>query len=336
MDSSQGGVVDASSVPAGRAESVETIDSFQGGAVDASSVPAGKAETVETIDSSQGGTVDTFSVPAGRAKSSSDASAASGTDQGHGEDHPAVLSGTAAHELSSWGRLPPTVMGRTRGQSQRLQDEFAQRQRVIEDATSAAAQKWTGFGSILANTSCKTKDAMAMMAGGPAVEGNKGDSNACMPSGFPKDVEPLPQSVADLPRYQYKSAWRKAVKNNLEGRNTTGTYEAATPPRGRKPVGEKLVFWYKTDKDGIIAKTKERLVAKGFSQVQNVDLIQTFAPTPSSASIKILAAVANEQGLKIFHLDVAQAFVRAKLDAEINTKLPDGCGDMSGKIPRLN
>ena len=36
--------------------------------------------------------------------------------------------------------------------------------------------------------------------------------------------------------------------------------------------------------------------------------------------------------MKIFHLDVAQAFVRAKLDAEIYIKLPDGCGDMSGTV----
>ena len=85
-----------------------------------------------------------------------------------------------------------------------------------------------------------------------------------------------------------------------------------------------------------MAKTKARLVAKGFSQVQDVDYFQTFAPAPSSASIKMLAAVANEHGLKIFHLDVAQAFVRAKLDAGTYMELPDGCSDMSGKIVRLN
>ena len=129
------------------------------------------------------------------------------------------------------------------------------------------------------------------------------------------------------------------MKTKLDVHKTTGTHEAATQPRGRKPVGAKWAFLYKTDKDGIIAKTKARLVAKGFSQVRDVDYFQTFAPTPSSASIKILAAVANEQGLKVFHLDVSQAFfyfVRAKLDADIYMKLPDGCGDMSGKIVRLN
>ena len=34
--------------------------------------------------------------------------------------------------------------------------------------------------------------------------------------------------------------------------------------------------------------------------------------------------------------DVAQAFVRAKLDHEIYMKLPGGCGDMSGNTVRLN
>ena len=126
------------------------------------------------------------------------------------------------------------------------------------------------------------------------------------------------------------------MKVELDGHKTTGTYEAATPPRGRKPVGAKWAFSYKTNKDGLIEKTKARLVAKGFGQVQDVDDFQTFASTPSSESVKILAAVANEHGLNIFRLDIAQAFVRGKLEAEIHMKLPDGCGDMPGKIVRLN
>ena len=39
---------------------------------------------------------------------------------------------------------------------------------------------------------------MAMMAGGPAVEDNKGESNVCMPSGFPEYIEPPPQSRLGL------------------------------------------------------------------------------------------------------------------------------------------
>ena len=145
--------------------------------MDPSSVPVERAETVETIDWFQGGAVDASPVPDGRAESDSDIPAASGTDQRNGKDPPVILSERAAHELSSWGRLPSPVMGRTRGQP--LQDETAQRQRVIEDAMSAAVQKWTECGSILANTSWTTEDAMAMMVAGPAVEESKSQTCAC-------------------------------------------------------------------------------------------------------------------------------------------------------------
>ena len=86
----------------------------------------------------------------------------------------------------------------------------------------------------------------------------------------------------------------------------------------------------------MVAKTEARFVAEGFVQVQDVDYFQTFAPSPSSASTKILAAVANDHGLKMFHFDVAQTFVRAKLNAYIEMNLPDGCGDIYGNIVRLN
>ena len=149
-----------------------------------------------------------------------------------------------------------------------------------------------------------------MMAGGPAE--TKGELSVCMPSGFPADVEPPPQSVADVERSKYKTAWHDAVRIELDGNKTTGTYEAATPLQGRKSVGAKWLFSYKTDKDGLIVKAKARHVAKGFSQVQDAHYFQTSASKPSSASVKILPAVANEHGLKIFHLDVAQACVRGR------------------------
>ena len=91
--------------------------------------------------------MDASSVPAGREENDPGASAASSTDQGNDDVPPVVLSGRAAHELGSWGRLPPTVRGRARGQSQRLQSESAQRQLAIDDAISAVVYKWTGFGS---------------------------------------------------------------------------------------------------------------------------------------------------------------------------------------------
>ena len=98
-----------------------------------------------------------------------------------------------------------------------------------------------------------------------------------MPSAFPEDVETAPAVRSRiLERSKYKAAGQEAMKSELDGHKTTGTYEAATPPGGRKPVGAKWVFSYETDKDGLIVKTKARLMAKGFSQVQGADHFQTF------------------------------------------------------------
>ena len=92
---------------------------------------------------------------------------------------------------------------------------------------------------------------------------NKCASNVCMPS-FPADVEPPPQSEANVERSINKAAWHEAMNIELDRHKTSGTYETATPPLGWKSVGVKWVFTYKTGKDGLIVKTKPRLVAKGY------------------------------------------------------------------------
>ena len=108
---------------------------------------------------------------------------------------------------------------------------------------------------------------MVMMAGGPAAEENKGELSVRMPRHFPDDVEPSPQSLSDVESSQYKVAWHETMKVELDGHKTTGTYDAATPPRGRKPVGAKWAFSCKTNKVGPRVQTKAELVVKGFSHV---------------------------------------------------------------------
>ena len=53
---------------------------------------------------------------------------------------------------------------------------------------------------------------MAIMARGPAAEENKGEVSVRMPGGFPEDVEPPPQSVADVQCSRHKAAWHEAIK----------------------------------------------------------------------------------------------------------------------------
>ena len=93
-------------------------------------------------------------------------------------------------------------------------------------------------------------------------------------------------------------------------------------PEGRKPLSSKWRFDCRTYKEGKITKFKERLVARGFRQIRNVDHTHLSSLCPSSASIKLVLIVANERGLPLYHLDVAQAYIRASLDKQVYMKLP--------------
>ena len=77
------------------------------------------------------------------------------------------------------------------------------------------------------------------------------------------------------------------------------------------------------------------MVARGFTQICDVDYTHCSSPCPSSASVKLILAVANEKGLPLRHFDVAQAHIRASLNEEVYMKRLGGCGEKSRKTTKL-
>ena len=96
------------------------------------------------------------------------------------------------------------------------------------------------------------------------------------------------------------------------------------------------MYTWKVDEHKWVVKAKSRLVARGFKQREGVDFSETFAPTVSSSCVCLLSAIACECDLDICHFDVAQAFVQSDLEEDVFLRLPKGCGDLSGKVVRLN
>ena len=64
--------------------------------------------------------------------------------------------------------------------------------------------------------------------------------------------------------------------------------------------------------------------------------METYAPTPAASSVKLLVAIAVKNDWELRQLDVKQAFMQADLDFNVFSELPDGCGDKSGKVVKLN
>ena len=101
-------------------------------------------------------------------------------------------------------------------------------------------------------------------------------------------------------------------------------------------VSAKWVYTWKSDENGKVVKAKARLVARGFSQRPGVDYHETFAPTPASPCIRLMAAIACELQLGLCHFDVQQAFVQAELKQVVPMRMPQGCGALSKRVVRLN
>ncbi|CAN0506022.1 unnamed protein product, partial [Discosporangium mesarthrocarpum] len=116
---------------------------------------------------------------------------------------------------------------------------------------------------------------------------------------------------------------------------SVNAFSLAELPPGRKAVGEKWVFKWKTDEIGIITRAKARLVEKGYNEKPEVDYFEIFAPTPAASTVRLLTGVTNEQRLELIHFDAEQAFLHAELD-EVFVQFPPGCGDLSGKTVRLH
>ena len=63
-------------------------------------------------------------------------------------------------------------------------------------------------------------------------------------------------------------------------------------PTGRKPIGSKWVFKKKLNAEGKVEKYKAQLVAKGYSQVEGIDLGEIFFLVAKLTPIRFMLSVA--------------------------------------------
>ena len=61
---------------------------------------------------------------------------------------------------------------------------------------------------------------------------------------------------------------------------------------------------------------------KGYSQRQGIDFDEVFAPVVRFESIRILIAIAAQEGWTLNHLDVKSAFLNGEIEEELYVKQP--------------
>ncbi|GKB79409.1 retrovirus-related pol polyprotein from transposon TNT 1-94 [Tanacetum coccineum] len=93
---------------------------------------------------------------------------------------------------------------------------------------------------------------------------------------------------------------------------------------GKTAIGSKWVFRNKKDEHDITTKNKARLVAQGYSQEEEIDYDETFAPVARTEAIRIFVAFATYMNFKVYQMDVKSAFINGKMKEEVYVRQPPG------------
>jgi hypothetical protein len=119
-----------------------------------------------------------------------------------------------------------------------------------------------------------------------------------------------PRSFAEAERY---AAWRAAMQSEMDAVEKNRTWELADLPRDHRAITLKWVFKLKRDEAGAIVKHKARLVARGFVQREGIDFDDAFALVARMESVRLLLALAAQEGWRVHHMDVKLAFLNDDL-----------------------
>jgi hypothetical protein len=76
-------------------------------------------------------------------------------------------------------------------------------------------------------------------------------------------------------------------------------------------------FQEQISEHGTAIRNKARLVAQGYTQIEEVDFDETFALVARLESIRILLSISCHLGFKFYHIDVKSAFLNGILQEEV-------------------
>ncbi len=134
----------------------------------------------------------------------------------------------------------------------------------------------------------------------------------------------LPSSYKEAITSPDSKKWCQAMQEEINALKDNDTWSIEPLPKDKNLVSGKWVFTVKLNKDNEIIKYKARYVARGFTQIQGIDYIDTFSPTARMTTLRVLMQIVSECNLIVHQLDVKTAYLNAKIDADIYLEQPEG------------
>lgn len=118
--------------------------------------------------------------------------------------------------------------------------------------------------------------------------------------------------------------WTTAMEEEIGVLEENETWTFTALPPDKTVVDCRWVFKVKLNSDGTLERHKPRLVVKGFTQVEGLDFLDTFALVVKMTTVRCLLSIAAAKGWFLFQLDVNNAFLHGLLDEEVYMRAPPG------------
>jgi hypothetical protein len=120
----------------------------------------------------------------------------------------------------------------------------------------------------------------------------------------------------------HSDCWRQAAEAELSQLKKLGVWSAVDPVKGCKVIGARWVFALKRDSSGDINKFKAQYVAWGFNKRPGQDCGDTYAPTASLATLRLLLSISVQKGYTTHSFDISSAYLYSPIDEEFYMKPP--------------
>ena len=117
--------------------------------------------------------------------------------------------------------------------------------------------------------------------------------------------------------------WQHAMNDEMQSLHDNNAYNLTYLPEGKSLIGGRWVYAIKIGPNNEEIH-KCRYVAKGYSQVENIDYNETFSPTARVASIRMLMNITVQNDFVVHQMDAKTAYLHADIDCEIYVEQPKG------------
>jgi hypothetical protein len=134
-------------------------------------------------------------------------------------------------------------------------------------------------------------------------------------------IDSEPSTLVEASKHQ---VWKDAMNKEYDSILKNDVWTVVPKPHGKSVVTSKWLYNIKHEIDGSIEKYKARFVAHGFSQKEEIDYDEIFAPVARYTSIRIIISLAAVFGWKLHQMDVKTVFLNGEVDQEVYIEQPKG------------